>query len=184
MKTKYILIYTGLGIAFLAVSLWVLLSGGRSAKAVRAKFRLGGAMLTTWALLSASVCQGCIPIIACYEPISNPAVTCLIGGVPMESGTDVLSGNIIYAVCDKRRFAPEDTFRIEIKQGETILQSCRLVEPIEEDDEKAVYSIVLDFPAGTTGCADVVAIRMVRDGNDWIDKYWEKVCRIFIVRER
>ena len=34
MKTKYFLIYLGIGIAFAAVSLWVFLSRGKNAKAV------------------------------------------------------------------------------------------------------------------------------------------------------
>ena len=43
---KRALMIIGLGIAFVGASLWVMLSGGRSAKAIRAKFRLGGAILT------------------------------------------------------------------------------------------------------------------------------------------
>lgn len=59
---KKTLMLIGLGAAFMAVSLWVVLSGNRSAKAVRAKFRLGGAILT---LLSAT---SCVPgIISCYD---------------------------------------------------------------------------------------------------------------------
>ena len=50
MRIKYFFIYIGIGIAFAAVSLWVILSGGNNAKAIRAKYKLGGALLTTWAL--------------------------------------------------------------------------------------------------------------------------------------
>lgn len=60
MKKTILLI--GLGVAFVAVSAWVLLSGGRSARAVRAKFRLGGAILT---LTSAMAATGCVP--SCYD---------------------------------------------------------------------------------------------------------------------
>lgn len=70
MKAKYFFLYLLLGAAFLAVSLWVFLSGGRSARAVNAKFRLGGLLLSTWAMLTAVSCQGNFPpTVTCYEPM-------------------------------------------------------------------------------------------------------------------
>lgn len=61
MKKTILLI--GLGVAFVAVSAWVFCSGGRSARAVRAKFRLGGAILT---LVGMTTLTGCIT--SCYDP--------------------------------------------------------------------------------------------------------------------
>lgn len=60
-----------LGIAFALVSLWVILSGGRSARAVRTKFRLGGIMLTLTAMVSLSACgtgAGDEYVVSCYDP--------------------------------------------------------------------------------------------------------------------
>ena len=75
MRTKYFLIYIGIGIAFAAVSLWVILSGSENAKAIRAKYKLGGALLTTWALLSASTCSPRIGTPLCYDmPAPNNRV--------------------------------------------------------------------------------------------------------------
>ena len=76
------LIYLAAGVAFLAVSLWLILSGGKSAKATRAKFRLGGIMLTAWSMISAASCVG-VPTVTCYEPAVPPEVTCY--DVAMES---------------------------------------------------------------------------------------------------
>lgn len=62
-----------LGIAFAAVSLWVMLSGGRSARATRTKFRLGGIMLSLSAMLSLSSCSGDNPFfVSCYDPAPPP----------------------------------------------------------------------------------------------------------------
>ena len=72
MKIKFAIIYAVAGVAFLAVSLWVFLSNGKSAKAIRYKYKLGGIMLTAWAMLSAASCTGIPPFVTCYEP----AVTC------------------------------------------------------------------------------------------------------------
>lgn len=69
MKLKYIILLSGLGIAFAAVSLWVMLSGGKSANAVRAKFRIGGLMLTLTGMLTAASCNGPGPGIMCYDPV-------------------------------------------------------------------------------------------------------------------
>ena len=72
MKAKYLIIYLSVGAAFLAVSLLAFLSGGRSARLVRAKYVLGGIMLTAWTMLSAASCGGFPPQVTCYEPV----VTC------------------------------------------------------------------------------------------------------------
>lgn len=55
-----------LGAAFVAVSLWYLLSAGRSKRATRLKYRLGGALLSIMAITS----TGCGKIItSCYDPV-------------------------------------------------------------------------------------------------------------------
>ena len=63
---KKTLAIVGLGTAFLAVSLWVWLSNGKSAKAVKAKFRLGGALLTLTGMMSLGSCTP--PGGTCYDP--------------------------------------------------------------------------------------------------------------------
>ena len=71
MKTKYFLIYVFVGIAFLTVSAWVFFSRGKNAKAIRAKYKLGGILLTCWAMLSVASCDGVFnpgDEIMCYDP--------------------------------------------------------------------------------------------------------------------
>ena len=69
---KRTLMLIGLGIAFVGASLWVMLSGGRSAKAIRAKFRLGGAILTLVSLTSLASCENGGFIVSCYDPAPPP----------------------------------------------------------------------------------------------------------------
>ena len=66
MKIGYYITYAALAVAFAAVSLWVILSRGKNAKAVRAKFRLGGLMLTIMGIMASS---GCSKLVSCYEPV-------------------------------------------------------------------------------------------------------------------
>ena len=62
----------GVGIAFAAVSLWVWLSRGKSASAVRAKYRLGGILLSlTVAATTLTACGGA----SCYAPAVEPTNT-------------------------------------------------------------------------------------------------------------
>lgn len=75
MKIKFFAIYIAAGVAFLAFSLWVFLSKGKNAKAVRAKYRMGGIMLTASSMLAASACQ-CSPTVTCYEPAQPPEIMC------------------------------------------------------------------------------------------------------------
>lgn len=96
MKRTILLI--GLGIAFLCVSAWVALSRGRNAKAVRAKFRLGGAILTLVSLTSLASCN---PdggdMMTCYDP-APPIVNNI--GIDIKS-TTLRNGDIvtIYGDC-------------------------------------------------------------------------------------
>lgn len=71
MKTKYLLIYILVGIAFLAVSAWVFFTRGKNAKAIKAKYRLGGLLITCMTMLSAASCGqiGGPGQIMCYEPV-------------------------------------------------------------------------------------------------------------------
>lgn len=59
------LFFVVLGIAFLAVSLWVWLGKGSNAKAIKAKYKLGGMILS----LSFFTTTGCGPVITCYDPV-------------------------------------------------------------------------------------------------------------------
>ena len=61
---KRYLVLIGVGIAFVAVSLWVWLSRGKCASAVRTKFRLGGIILT---LTSTMALGGCRLMMTCYD---------------------------------------------------------------------------------------------------------------------
>lgn len=80
MKIKFFLIYVFVGIAFLAVSAWVFMSGGQNAKAIRAKYKLGGILIMAWAMLSVASCsaiEGLIDdrgIVTCYDA-PEPAPT-------------------------------------------------------------------------------------------------------------
>ena len=168
MKTKYILLYAGLGTAFLAVSLWVLLSGGRSAKAVRTKYRLGGAMLTVWALLSSSNCGGPGPMVTCYEPVMPDPITYSVQG---KEGLAVSNGDVIRVDCEKIMIAPYEALRIELVQGEKVLQSFPLASPLEEDDTKAVYTIKLNLPEGTRGDAELLFYITYKKENGETNEY-------------
>ena len=78
MKTKYFFIYVFVGIAFLAVSAWVFFTRGKNAKAIRAKYKLGGILLTCWAMLSVASCNGVFnpgDEIMCYDPAPDYSFT-------------------------------------------------------------------------------------------------------------
>jgi hypothetical protein len=68
---KKTLLIIGLGTAFLAVSLWVWISNGKSARAVKAKFRIGGALLTLTGMMTVGSCN---TLTTCYDPAPVNAV--------------------------------------------------------------------------------------------------------------
>lgn len=70
---KKTLLIIGLGTAFLAVSLWVWISNGKSARAVKAKFRIGGALLTLTGMMTVGSCNS-NTLTSCYDPAPVNAV--------------------------------------------------------------------------------------------------------------
>lgn len=97
MKTKYVIVYLAVGMVFLAVSLWAFLSNGKSAKAIRCKYKLGGIMLTAWAMLSAASCEGPAgPFVTCYDPVPpDNSVSIFLketGGTKLKNGDILIVG--------------------------------------------------------------------------------------------
>ena len=122
MRTKYLLIYIGIGIAFAAVSLWVILSGGNNAKAIRAKYRLGGALLTTWALLSAATCAPKIGAPLCYDmpaPNNRLHISEKVSSDYKYSDGEVMVVEITAVSCEKYDWKIMDLGRKKVIQSGT-----------------------------------------------------------------
>ena len=66
---KRTILIVALSVAFAAVSLWLILSGGRSKRATNLKYRLGGMLIGLTALAS-TACEGGGFITSCYDPYS------------------------------------------------------------------------------------------------------------------
>lgn len=81
MKIKYFIIYAFVGIAFLAVSAWVFFSHGKDAKAIRAKYRLGGIMLMCMTMLSTASCGEVSGPgeVMCYDPAPEYSISVSTG---------------------------------------------------------------------------------------------------------
>ena len=65
---KRTILIVALSVAFAAVSLWLILSGGRSKRATNLKYRLGGMLIGLTALASTACEGGGGPLISCYDP--------------------------------------------------------------------------------------------------------------------
>lgn len=134
MRIKFFLIYFIVGAAFLSASLWVLLSRGKSARAIRTKYRLGGVLLTVGTFLSACSCDtsGVKPTgseegdddltITCYDPVQEDIVDI---GVPQDKA--IHPGEMIYVMIMYPTF-PEYILTVRLKdEGKTLLQESSLL---------------------------------------------------------
>ena len=132
MKAKYCIVYILVGAAFLGVSLWVYLSGGKSARAVNAKYRLGGILLTAWSILSVVSCD--VPGVPPEKGIDEGMVMCYD---PMP--TNYVSFNIEHKdVSQSYKYAqlsPGDIIVVEILSPE---YKDYVFEIIADDEEKTV----------------------------------------------
>lgn len=148
MKTKFFVIYVLAGAAFLGVSLWVFLSNGKSAKAVRAKYKLGGMMLTAWTMFSSAACEGIVPQVTCYDT-PNPDVTCYEPaimeneshiGINGRDDTDIRSGESLEVYIENPTY---NMFKVGIYAGETT--GAPLIQEFEYPVEQEEYSSSLHF---------------------------------------
>ena len=116
MKTKYFLIYGIVGIAFLAVSAWVYFTRGKNAKAIRAKYKLGGIMLTCMAMLSVASCGELGDPggeIMCYDPPPDYSFTLRTGHPDSDWGYSISPGAVLTVDVDCHRY---DKYGIVIRQ--------------------------------------------------------------------
>ena len=102
MRIKFFLIYVFVGIAFLAVSAWVFLSGGKNARAIRAKYRLGGILIMASAMISVASCTavkgilGDDGMVTCYEPAHpDPTEDILSLTLPQKTTNKIQAGDVI-----------------------------------------------------------------------------------------
>lgn len=122
MKIKYTIIYAALAVAFAGACAWVFLSGGKSAKAVRAKFRIGGLMLTVASMLAVASCEGPGPFVSCYDVAEPEYVT-----FAKATQTEVKVGDVIEFKIDTDVFTSKK-FSYEIVDAEgKLIQSGDLV---------------------------------------------------------
>ena len=146
MKVKFLLVYVIAGALFVGASLWVFLSNGKSAKALRYKYKLGGIMLTAWSFITAASCTGGVPEVMCYEPVS-PEVMCYDPVRPMDmmsvtvkgyEGNRLKSGDImvvtiaspssnkyictVNSVSDNSLLQKEELTAPEIQNGELVFE--------------------------------------------------------------
>ena len=142
MKTKAFIVYVALGIAFAAVSLWVLLSRGKNAKAIRTKYKLGGAMIAAWAILSAANCQGPGPMVTCYDPVP-PQNEILVAAKDNNAAT-LKSGDIIQVMVLSPTFREYQITLATEGAEPKLLQSETFVREEEEMDSwQATFEIEL-----------------------------------------
>lgn len=131
MKRTIILI--GLGAAFVAVSAWVALSGGRSARAVRTKFRLGGAILTITSALTAASCET-----SCYDPVMPPRNMVYAN---TKIGTELRNGDIV-PITIYSEFASEGHISLESIEGKE-LQSLTITLPGDGEHDTVEFTIAV-----------------------------------------
>jgi len=144
MKTKAFIVYVALGVAFAAVSLWVILSKGRNAKAISAKYRLGGAMIAAMALLSAAKCGGPGPFVTCYEP-AMPPNQYNISNKDTEDA-QLNAGDILLIQIYDPTF---DTYRVRMLTRDN---NPRLLQQASFDvEDKSEYTVAFELKIADTG---------------------------------
>ena len=167
MKIKFLTIYAVAGVAFLAVSLWAFLSGGRSAKALRYKYKLGGIMLTAWAMISAVSCEGVIPTVTCYEPavmcydpVSPNYVEISVKG--NSSSDNIKAGDVLEIQVESVACEEYAVKIITEDENKTVLQTASFAPG--EDQHTVQYELTVgqfDYKGGVR----VVVFGVYTDGN-------------------
>ncbi|MBP5637375.1 MAG: hypothetical protein J6X25_07670 [Bacteroidales bacterium] len=155
MRIKYFFIYIAVGVAFLAVSLWVILTAGKNAKAIGAKYKLGGLMLTTWAMLSACTCNGTGPgVVTCYDPVPPEQPMCYdvvapVNQLSLVGDLSIKRGEVVTIRVDSPTY---ETYLLQVKDSEDkVLQEERSAlykENEESYDQFIRMTLSKSLPAG------------------------------------
>ena len=162
MRAKYLIMFAGIGAAFIGISLWVFLSKGRNARAIRAKYKLGGALLTIWAMFSAATCgpriRGVVEPL-CYDmPMPVNEVSFGVKENGSFADGDVLKININNAVCSKY------SWKITDKDREKVLQKGEFLQL--EDTYRDLETEITVKTGGYSGKALFILDALYPDGDD------------------
>ena len=150
MKTKYFLIYVFVGIAFLAVSAWVFFSRGKNAKAIRAKYKLGGIMLMCMAMLSVASCGEILNPgeVMCYDPVPDYSFSVSTGKHDPNWQYILSPGAVLTVQVECRRY---EKYGIVIRQFEDMKEGAVLQTAAfdSEGKDQFQYELLYD-PADKT----------------------------------
>ena len=165
MKTKYLFIYVFVGIAFLAASAWVILSRGKSAKAIRTKYRLGGIMITCTAMLTAASCEGPGPFVTCYDPAPPEPTEDIVSFVaeeemPKYTCVDLQPGDVLTITIDKPTYE-KYLFRVESADEKHEELQRALLEVA--NTEEAVFEVTLSEDISYKGYATIIIYGVVKE---------------------
>ena len=138
MKTKYYLIYVFVGIAFLAVSAWVFFSRGKNAKAIRAKYKLGGIMLMCMAMLSVASCGEILNPgeLMCYEPAPDYSFMVSTGKQDANWQYILSPGAVLTVAVECRRY---EKYGVVIRQFEDMKEGDVLQSATFESEGKSQF---------------------------------------------
>ena len=144
MKTKYFLLYIFVGIAFLAVSAWVFLSRGKNAKAIRAKYKLGGIMLMCMAMLSVASCGEILNPgeVMCYDPPPDYSFTVSTGKHDANWQYILFPGAVLTVQVECRRY---EKFGIVIRKFEDMKEGKVLQAAVFESEGKDQFQYELSY---------------------------------------
>ena len=186
MKTKYFLIYVFVGIAFLAVSAWVFFTRGKNAKAIRAKYKLGGIMLTCLAMLSVASCGEILDPgeVTCYDPVIEETGENLIVMTIVDANASTQNGQVsrtaVFTVSIRVPTYEKYVFRIVMKNADET-ELYRTVMEIENPSENSVFQIRLSEDLTYKGEAIVKVQGIVQENPEDLSKMAYAVRTITII---
>ena len=153
-------IIAGLAVAFAAVSAWVWLSGGKSARAVRTKFKIGGLLLT---LTTAVATQSCTNT-SCYDPAPPP--TNSHRWLNHVANSELRNGDVVmlYYRC---LFGDEVKVSLLFNNGGKLEELCSQSYTVEEGEQDLEFTIEADDYRGDAVLR--VEYVMYDDGNDFFE---------------
>lgn len=154
-----------LSVAFVAASLWVVFSGHRSARAVRTKFRIGGAMLTLSAMISLTSCGGDGGwSVSCYDPAPPPSNS--HRWLNHVANSELRNGDVVmlYYRC---LFGDEVRVSLLFNNGGMLEELCSQSYTVEEGEQDLEFTIEADDYRGDAVLR--VEYVMYDDGNDFFE---------------
>ena len=172
---KRTILIIALGVAFVGASLWLILSGGRSRRATRLKYRIGGTILSLVALTSTACGSGGneTPMVSCYDPAPPAFDVESMQDLSDVTATEVRNGDGLWF--------NYQLYSENYKQIKLVITDMENYELQSESYELKYGGFTISLTVGVGEYTGQALLWVYRVDNNGVEEQWEEPYKLNVV---